>query len=652
MKDWVKYSVGTPVRVIGCINNHGVAIGSVITVSGLGSFPYSKDTGFSYRRIEGVCSFRSCDLEPVNPNDYYKYLKKGDYVVCIENTSGFNYRKINTIYQITKDSENSACIYFEKYLNSSRVKDFRLATYSEIEKCKANNNEPTSLEEKVEEVKPFEPTIKYSEQFFVKITKEFTQELFNATEKWLVENSIAPTVRHIETLEEVFINKIGFDCYYYNQFLHNHGIDNNSQSIQKELSISELKTLIGYSEPVKEEMETHKFEKGKWYKGSPNNFIKFYDLIKKDGYNELHYTEKIESREHKIKENYWANNEYENYAKNNPVDLTEIQEFLPEGHPDKISQYEYEVVHCKTQEEWDFVIDNFKTRLGVPLKKKYPEYECICVGGADKGEFCSLDWFKGRNSLIYSFQEWCDKFDHVNPFIVKEDSLLEEAKRRYPVGTKFWPAHLHSPRGLAKEFCIVSEKQEFKKDEDYIWLQVNHCRYNKTSNPEFGNCCYDFILNYKGKWAEIIDEEESPKTYEFNKGDLVVVEELKEKIAEIQKSPIIADKTNIKIGTRVIRGKDWSWGDQDGGEGNVGVVIDIKDLVAKVVWDNSIRSYTYYSIGFEGRYDLYLAPDEVSLRQNLHGKPRKMYKIGIDPAIETKEKGGRSSLEVDLIIID
>lgn len=60
--------------------------------------------------------------------------------------------------------------------------------------------------------------------------------------------------------------------------------------------------------------------------------------------------------------------------------------------------------------------------------------------------------------------------------------------------------------------------------------------------------------------------------------------------------PTIADKSNIKIGTKVVRGRDWSWGDQDHHEGvpSVGEVIpyfpkrEYKEWV-KVRWESSYK---------------------------------------------------------------
>lgn len=47
----------------------------------------------------------------------------------------------------------------------------------------------------------------------------------------------------------------------------------------------------------------------------------------------------------------------------------------------------------------------------------------------------------------------------------------------------------------------------------------------------------------------------------------------------------------VELGTRVVRGVDWIWDDQDGGEGMLGTVIQIKCEIAsmssvKVLWDH------------------------------------------------------------------
>lgn len=76
----------------------------------------------------------------------------------------------------------------------------------------------------------------------------------------------------------------------------------------------------------------------------------------------------------------------------------------------------------------------------------------------------------------------------------------------------------------------------------------------------------------------------------------------------------------IQIGLRVVRGPDWERGDQDGGEGHVGTVVDVErqaepgsadetgdpappvSLSVVVQWDSGERAS--YRCGAEGKYDL------------------------------------------------
>ena len=57
----------------------------------------------------------------------------------------------------------------------------------------------------------------------------------------------------------------------------------------------------------------------------------------------------------------------------------------------------------------------------------------------------------------------------------------------------------------------------------------------------------------------------------------------------------MADPT-ISVGSRVVRGPDWQWGDQDGGPGHVGTVVTIGRVqhvqcppgTVQVVWDHGV----------------------------------------------------------------
>lgn len=71
------------------------------------------------------------------------------------------------------------------------------------------------------------------------------------------------------------------------------------------------------------------------------------------------------------------------------------------------------------------------------------------------------------------------------------------------------------------------------------------------------------------------------------------------------------------LGARVVRGPDWEWQNQDGGEGHVGTVVQIgKDkkspTTAQLVWvqwDCGIKAN--YRAGFDGKHDLRVFDDAI-----------------------------------------
>ena len=64
----------------------------------------------------------------------------------------------------------------------------------------------------------------------------------------------------------------------------------------------------------------------------------------------------------------------------------------------------------------------------------------------------------------------------------------------------------------------------------------------------------------------------------------------------------------VAVGLRVVRGPDWTWEDQDGGEGHVGTVVEVdRSAVGDggcviVQWDRGNR--LRYRCGERGKYDL------------------------------------------------
>ena len=62
-------------------------------------------------------------------------------------------------------------------------------------------------------------------------------------------------------------------------------------------------------------------------------------------------------------------------------------------------------------------------------------------------------------------------------------------------------------------------------------------------------------------------------------------------------------KKEIKVNDRVVRGIDWKWDNQDGGMGNKGTVVYVKDQWVNVKWDNSKKPLDY-RWGNQDCYDL------------------------------------------------
>lgn len=68
----------------------------------------------------------------------------------------------------------------------------------------------------------------------------------------------------------------------------------------------------------------------------------------------------------------------------------------------------------------------------------------------------------------------------------------------------------------------------------------------------------------------------------------------------------------VEIGMRVVRGPDWRWGEQDGGEGHAGTVVEVgkpgssatPDRTVVVQWDAGSR--TNYRTGYQSSFDLCL----------------------------------------------
>ena len=123
----------------------------------------------------------------------------------------------------------------------------------------------------------------------------------------------------------------------------------------------------------------------------------------------------------------------------------------------------------------------------------------------------SSSWLKSR------FEE--GDFELMPEGFKPEDDLISEAKKRYPLGTKFRPAHV--PGSVITEYCIVTEDSIFEKDGGRIVLTVNGRRWVQRGNLKYGNTDYNRHVYYEGKWAEIVSDEPEINTYGLKVGDIL-----------------------------------------------------------------------------------------------------------------------------------
>lgn len=174
--------------------------------------------------------------------------------------------------------------------------------------------------------------------FYVKYTEEFTEDLYNALWEWSKKNSKFSPRKVINSYKELKIHKfyvfdnwtLGSQGKKYGGIFsekYSYGVNNNSQNCEKEYTIEQVKKLIGYKEPNVE------FIPGKWYKliDCENTYRKCSDHPIK---NRLPYSELISGRGHQF--SYGNCNELKRLKL--VEDLSEIQEYLPEGHVDKFCE--------------------------------------------------------------------------------------------------------------------------------------------------------------------------------------------------------------------------------------------------------------------------------------------------------------------------
>ena len=286
--------------------------------------------------------------------------------------------------------------------------------------------------------------------FYVKYTKEFTEDLYNSLWEWSKKNSEFPSRDFADSYEGlkkykfyVFDNwTLNCNGIYGNDSIHkySYGVDNNKQSCEKEYTIEQVKKLIGYKEPNVE------FIPGKWYnftttKGKYNLYVKvdfFTDrnlfFMNRESISDG-YLGKADCIDIKFIENPRL-----------VEDLSEIQDFLPDGHPDKITSNEFKkgeyIVITDKFDSWskDFISNHiYKQRKdSTYLQPEYDSSDSITNGWVKyKPEY--PNWRYATQEEIDEYEKRGKPYDvtelHKKQLSIKE--IQEECKRRFPIGCTY-----------------------------------------------------------------------------------------------------------------------------------------------------------------------------------------------------------------------
>lgn len=143
---------------------------------------------------------------------------------------------------------------------------------------------------------------------------------------------------------------------------------------------------------------------------------------------------------------------------------------------------------------------------------------------------------------------------------------------------------------------------------------INH----KLSNFNTEECCswqpYDYLVNnFNGKLGRIGNARADRKDG-YNR---TVFEEWDEQTF-LEYCGIVSKElrmvTTPDIGAKVIRGRDWEWGDQDRGSVYGVIVWQKRDGWVRVEWknkNNNVICGNSYRIGTDGYYDLYYYPEFI-----------------------------------------
>ena len=226
------------------------------------------------------------------------------------------------------------------------------------------------------------------------------------------------------------------------------------------------------------ESEESKFIVGKWYCNSEKTYAKVDSII--DDTTFFSYKECINNGFYEEYSSFWGD-----HPRMREASLVEIHQYLPDGHPDKIGDKKIEELtefpllgFCKTK----------SSELKAYLENKFPAQEKTSKWDDDNYKLIAWNY-----TAYWLCKEKSDRpeytIEQLQKFFNKKsitEKLLEEAKLKYPVGTK-----------IQKCLDGWSEDGETNIISGIPYNTVSGLIWVKGSK-------HDLCIYHNGRWAEII----------------------------------------------------------------------------------------------------------------------------------------------------
>lgn len=264
-------------------------------------------------------------------------------------------------------------------------------------------------------------------------------------------------------------------------------------------------------------------------------------------------------------------------------------------------------IHCPNQGLWNKVVSLIpKCRLRNCDWDNYKERSCI-THNEYNGSYGNTEFYQQENYQIITAEEFI---------------AANEKQHEYKVGdwvtTTSTDNNWSGEKGNKGKIGTTYQIAEILGEDDDIWYKrtTEHC--DGVMGSSLRPATPDEISKAKGSTT----------------------------------SKVRVDKTNAVIGLKVVRGKDWDFGTQDEGKGNVGVISQLHGYYPKdpgsdwtyVVWANG-DGYCY-RIGHDNKYDLYVHEEQVVSKTSRPVKPKYDTPIGWKPGDSWRHKDGTCGLSI------